>query len=64
MKDRLAGANKGHSLLKRKAEALKMRFRVILLKIIEVLNFLSTKITRIKLYSPTYIRRKLQWAIV
>lgn len=36
MKDRLAGANKGHGLLKRKAEALKIRFRVILLKIIEV----------------------------
>ncbi|KAJ6644592.1 V-type proton ATPase subunit D 1 [Pseudolycoriella hygida] len=35
MKDRLAGANKGHGLLKRKAEALKIRFRVILLKIIE-----------------------------
>lgn len=36
MKDRLAGAQKGHGLLKRKAEALKIRFRVILLKIIEV----------------------------
>lgn len=36
MKDRLAGATKGHGLLKRKAEALKIRFRVILLKIIEV----------------------------
>ncbi|KAG4071211.1 hypothetical protein HA402_008946 [Bradysia odoriphaga] len=35
MKDRLAGAVKGHGLLKRKAEALKIRFRVILLKIIE-----------------------------
>lgn len=36
IKARLAGAHKGHSLLKRKAEALKMRFRLILGKIIEV----------------------------
>jgi len=35
MKDRLAGAHKGHGLLKRKAEALKIRFRLILGKIIE-----------------------------
>lgn len=42
MKDRLAGATKGHGLLKRKAEALKIRFRVILLKIIEVRDFYST----------------------
>lgn len=38
MKDRLAAAHKGHGLLKRKAEALKIRFRAILFKIIEVLN--------------------------
>ena len=36
MKARLAGANKGHSLLKKKAEALQMRFRQILAKIVEV----------------------------
>ncbi|XP_064106484.1 LOW QUALITY PROTEIN: V-type proton ATPase subunit D-like [Macrobrachium nipponense] len=35
MKARLAGAQKGHSLLKKKAEALQMRFRQILSKIIE-----------------------------
>jgi V-type H+-transporting ATPase subunit D len=35
MKDRLKGAQKGHSLLKRKADALQMRFRLILKKIIE-----------------------------
>jgi len=35
MKDRLAGAHKGHNLLKRKADALQLRFRVILGKIIE-----------------------------
>ncbi|RXG69764.1 V-type proton ATPase subunit D 1 [Armadillidium vulgare] len=35
MKARLAGAVKGHSLLKKKAEALQMRFRMILGKIIE-----------------------------
>ncbi|XP_047477731.1 V-type proton ATPase subunit D-like [Penaeus chinensis] len=35
MKGRLSGAQKGHSLLKKKAEALQMRFRNILGKIIE-----------------------------
>jgi len=35
MKARLKGAQKGHSLLKRKADALNMRFRQILGKIIE-----------------------------
>lgn len=36
MKARLAGAQKGHGLLKKKADALQMRFRLILSKIIEV----------------------------
>lgn len=36
MKGRLAGAQKGHGLLKKKADALQMRFRQILSKIIEV----------------------------
>ena len=36
MKIRLKGAQKGHSLLKRKADALTLRFRQILGKIIEV----------------------------
>jgi len=35
MKARLAGAQKGHGLLKKKADALQMRFRQILSKIIE-----------------------------
>lgn len=35
MKSRLKGAQKGHSLLKKKADALQMRFRMILSKIIE-----------------------------
>jgi len=35
MKTRLKGAKKGHSLLKKKADALKMRFHLILNKIIE-----------------------------
>lgn len=35
MKARLAGAHKGHGLLKKKADALQMRFRMILSKIIE-----------------------------
>lgn len=36
MKARLTGAQKGHSLLKKKADALQMRFRLILNKIVEV----------------------------
>ena len=36
MKMRLKGAQKGHSLLKKKADALTLRFRQILTKIIEV----------------------------
>lgn len=36
MKARLAGAQKGHGLLKKKADALQMRFRMILGKIIDV----------------------------
>lgn len=38
MKARLAGAQKGHGLLKKKADALQMRFRQILSKIIEVFS--------------------------
>jgi len=40
MKSRLAGAQKGHGLLKKKADALQMRFRLILKKIIDVSAFL------------------------
>jgi V-type H+-transporting ATPase subunit D len=36
MKARLKGAQKGHSLLKKKADALQLRFRLILKKIVEV----------------------------
>lgn len=36
MKTRLRAAQKGHSLLKKKADALNMRFRSILGKIVEV----------------------------
>jgi V-type H+-transporting ATPase subunit D len=36
MKGRLKGAQTGHSLLKKKADALLMRFRSILKKIIDV----------------------------
>ena len=36
MKVRLAGAKKGHSLLKKKADALTLKFRQILANIIEV----------------------------
>ena len=35
MKGRLQGASKGHALLKKKADALNMRFRQILRKIVE-----------------------------
>lgn len=44
MKSRLAGAQKGHGLLKKKADALQMRFRLILKKIIDVRIFLSCHI--------------------
>lgn len=43
MKSRLAGAQKGHGLLKKKADALQMRFRQILGKIIEVIIAISNK---------------------
>jgi V-type H+-transporting ATPase subunit D len=35
MKARLKGAQKGHSLLKKKADALQLRFRMILKKIVD-----------------------------
>ena len=35
MKNKLAGATKGHSLLKKKSDALSIRFRAILGKILE-----------------------------
>ena len=38
MKARLKGAQTGHNLLKKKADALAMRFRSILKKIIEVIS--------------------------
>lgn len=37
MKSRLKGAKTGHSLLKKKADAMQMKFRGILKKIIEVI---------------------------
>lgn len=40
MKIRLKGAQTGHSLLKKKADALQMRFRMILSKIIEVIKLM------------------------
>lgn len=39
MKNRLSGAQKGHRLLKKKADALQMRFRLILSKIVDVNSF-------------------------
>ncbi|KPM08737.1 V-type proton ATPase subunit D-like protein [Sarcoptes scabiei] len=41
MKGRLKGAQKGHSLLKKKADALQIRFRSILKKIIDTKNLMS-----------------------
>jgi V-type H+-transporting ATPase subunit D len=41
MKNRLKGAQKGHSLLKRKAEALTRRFREIVAKIQDVKQYLK-----------------------
>jgi len=42
MKSRLKGAQTGHSLLKKKADALQMRFRMILKKIIETKSLMGT----------------------
>lgn len=52
MKARLAGAQKGHGLLKKKADALQMRFRQILGKIIEVNIPAELKLT----LEPTTLR--------
>jgi len=41
MKGRLKGAQTGHSLLKKKADALQMRFRLILGKLIETKTFMG-----------------------
>ena len=41
MKTRLKGAQKGHSLLKKKADALSMRFRSILKQIVTVPDFVK-----------------------
>ncbi|VDM29773.1 unnamed protein product, partial [Toxocara canis] len=41
MKTRLKAAQKGHSLLKKKADALNMRFRSILGKIVENKNLMG-----------------------
>ena len=41
MKARLKGAQKGHSLLKKKADALTLRFRQILKKIIETKSLMG-----------------------
>lgn len=49
MKARLTGAQKGHSLLKKKADALQMRFRLILNKIVEVSLLYSIETCSIKI---------------
>lgn len=41
MKGRLKGAQKGHSLLKKKADALQLRFRAILKKIVETKSLMG-----------------------
>ena len=46
MKARLKGAQKGHSLLKKKSDALTMRFRKILKQIIDVSVERTRKISR------------------
>lgn len=43
MKTRLKGAQKSHSLLKKKADGLNLRFREILRKIVEVSLFFNDK---------------------
>lgn len=49
MKLKLKGAQTGHSLLKRKSEALTKRFRGITVKIDEVINKQALKNSRLKI---------------
>ena len=57
MKARLKGAQTGHSMLKKKADALQLRFRTILKKIIDVSIWhkLLQKITIFKQFFVTII---------
>lgn len=65
MKSRLAGAQKGHGLLKKKADALQMRFRQILGKIIEVSSLwwkLCCQFARICIKNRViFIHRQKRW---
>ena len=51
MKARLKGAQKGHSLLKKKSDALTMRFRKILKQIIDVRTEKTRKISRYAIFN-------------
>ena len=57
MKIRLKGAQKGHSLLKKKADALTLRFRQILGKIIEV-GIVKKDISATKLHAKPHLVAK------
>lgn len=59
MKAKLKGANKGYSLLKKKADALKIRFHAILKKIIEV-SFITNLLIYLKIDFKMY-RRNYKW---
>ena len=64
MKARLKGAQKGHSLLKKKVDALRMRFRTVLKKIIEVSKIEHPDIVMIFIYSYTSNNYKLYTIII
>ena len=59
MKLRLKGAKTGHSLLKKKADAMQMKFRGILKKIIDVITEFHIKVNQIISIHYSFIDQNL-----
>lgn len=66
MKAKLAGAARGHNLLKKKADALTIRFRAILARIVEVqlLSLVLLFRRRKKTVTPFSCRTKSSWELL